>query len=163
MVRGDVQIGSGFPTQLQLYNRLGVNTEDIVTIKYADYGGVLYGNAVLASAKFISDNPQAVAAVPRATNRALKETIADPAAAVKYVMQRNPLLNDADELEKLKLVIEFMDTANTRRDGLGVISKLRLDNQVDDINLAFGLKTKPSSDLIFNSSFLPRASERRNR
>ena len=33
MVRGDVQLGSGFPTQLQIYNRLGVKTEDIVTIK----------------------------------------------------------------------------------------------------------------------------------
>ena len=163
MVRGDVQVGSGFPTQLQIYNRLGVKTEDIVTFKYADYGVDLYGNAVLASAKFINENPQAIAAVLRAINRALKETIADPAAAVKYVMQRNPLLNEADELEKLKLVMEFLDTANTRSDGLGSISKVRLDNQVDDINLAFGLKSKPSPDLIFNSSFLPRSADRRYR
>ncbi len=163
MVRGDVQVGSGFPTQLQIYNRLGVKTEDIVTFKYADYGVDLYGNAVLASAKFINENPQVIAAVLRAINRALKETIADPAAAVKYVMQRNPLLNEADELEKLKLVMEFMDTANTRSDGLGSISKVRLDNQVDDISLAFGLKSKPSPDLIFNSSFLPRSADRRYR
>ena len=163
MVRGDVQVGSGFPTQLQIYNRLGVKTEDIVTFKYADYGVDIYGNAVLASAKFINENPQAISGVLRAINRALKETIADPAAAVKYVMQRNPLLNEADELEKLKLVMEFMDTANTRSDGLGSISKVRLDNQVDDINLAFGLKSKPSPDLIFNSSFLPRSADRRYR
>ena len=163
MVRGDVQVGSGFPTQLQIYNRLGVKTEDIITFKYADYGVDLYGNAVLASAKFINDNPQAIAAVLRALNRAMKETIADPAAAVKFVMQRNPLLNEADELEKLKLVMEFMDTTNTRSDGLGSVNKLRLDNQVDDINLAFGLKSKPSSDLIFNSTFLPRVAERRYR
>ena len=163
MVRGDVQVGSGFPTQLQIYNRLGVKTEDIVTFKYADYGVDLYGNAVLASAKFINENPQAISAVLRAINRALKETIADPAAAVKYVVQRNPLLNETDELEKLKLVMEFMDTPNTRGDGLGSINKLRLDNQVDDINLAFGLKSKPSSDLIFNSTFLPRVAERRYR
>jgi ABC-type nitrate/sulfonate/bicarbonate transport system substrate-binding protein len=44
----------------------------------------LYGNAVLASAKFISENPQAIAAVLRALNRAMKDTIADPAAAVKF-------------------------------------------------------------------------------
>lgn len=30
-------------------------------------------------------------------------------------------------------------------------------------NLAFGLKSKPSSDLIFNSTFLPRVAERRDR
>jgi len=163
MVRGDVQLGSGFPTQLQIYNRLGVKTEDIVTLKYADFGVDLYGNAVLASAKFIAENPQAIAAVLRAINRAMKETIADPAAAVKFVMQRNPLLNEADELEKLRLVMEFMDTANTRADGLGVVKKLRLENQVDDINMAFGLKTKPSPDFIFNSGFLPRPADRRYR
>lgn len=163
MVRGDVQLGSGFPTQLQIYNRLGVKTEDIVTFKYADFGVDLYGNAVLASAKFINENPQAIAAVLRAINRAMKDTIADPAAAVKFVMQRNPLLNEADELEKLKLVMEFMDTANTRADGLGGVKKLRLENQVDDINLAFGLKTKPSPDFFFNSNFLPRPADRRYR
>ncbi|MBL8383036.1 MAG: ABC transporter substrate-binding protein [Burkholderiales bacterium] len=163
VVRGDVQVGSGFPTQLQIYNRLGVKTEDIVTLKYADFGVDLYGNAVLASARFLGENPQAVAAVLRAINRAMKDTIADPAAAVKFVMQRNPLLNEADELEKLKLVMEFMDTPNTRADGLGSIKKLRLDNQVDDINLAFGLKSKPSPDIIFSSAFLPRPAERRYR
>jgi hypothetical protein len=93
----------------------------------------------------------------------MKDTIADPAAAVKFVMQRNPLLNEADELEKLKLVMEFMDTANTRADGLGGVKKLRLENQVDDINVAFGLKTKPSPDFFFNSNFLPRPADRRYR
>ena len=163
MVRGDVQLGSGFPTQLQIYNRLGVKTEDIVTIKYADYGVDLYGNAVLASSKFIAEHPQAIAAVLRAINRGLKDTIADPAAAVKFVKERNPLLSEADELEKLKLVMEFMDTANTRADGLGSIRKLRLDNQVDDIASAFGMKSKPSPDNIFNSSFLPTTAQRRYR
>ena len=163
MVRGDVQLGSGFPTQLQIYNRLGVKTEDIVTIKYADYGVDLYGNAVLASSKFIAEHPQAIAAVLRAINRGLKDTIADPAAAVKFVKERNPLLSEADELEKLKLVMEFMDTANTRADGLESIRKLRLDNQVDDIASAFGMKSKPSPDNIFNSSFLPTTAQRRYR
>lgn len=163
VVRGDVQVGSGFPTQLQIYNRLGVKNEDMVTLKYADYGVDLYGNAVLASAKFIAENPQAVAAFLRGFNRALKEVITDPAASMRYVKERNPLLNEADELEKLRLVMEFMDTANTRADGLGSVKKLRLDNQVDDINMAFGLKSKPSPDIIFSSAFLPRPADRRYR
>lgn len=163
VVKGDVQVGSGFPTQLQIYNRLGVKSDDMVTLKYADYGVDLYGNAVLASAKFIAEQPQAVAAFLRAFNRGMKDVIADPAASMRYVKERNPVLNEADELEKLKLVMEFIDTANTRSDGLGSVKKLRLDNQVDDINMAFGLKSKPSPDLIFNSSYLPRPADRRYR
>lgn len=160
VVRGDVQLGSGYPTQVQIYRQLGVKTEDVVTIKYADYGVDLYGNAVFANVAFVEKNPQAVAAFLRALNRAMKDTIADPAAAVKAVMQRNPLLNEADELEKLKLIMEFIDTPNARADGLGSIRKLKLDNQVDDIVMAFGLKTRVSPDGIFNSSFLPARGER---
>ena len=43
------------------------------------------------------------------------------------------------------------------------IRKLRLDNQVDDIASAFGMKSKPSPDNIFNSSFLPTTAQRRYR
>ena len=159
-VRGDVDLGSGFPTQAQIYYRLGVKPEDLVMIRYADYGVDLYGNTLLATSKLIAENPQALTRFLRALNRGMKDTIADPAAATKAVIARNNLLNEADELEKLKLILEFVDTANTRSDGLGSIRKLRLENQVDDIYSAYGLKSKPSADLIFNSSFLPARSER---
>lgn len=161
VVRGDVDVGSGFPTQVQIYRRLGVKAEDIVMLKYADYGVDLYGNAVFASTKLVEENPAAVAAFLRALNRALKDTIADPAVAVKAVMARSPVLNEADELEKLKIIMEFMDTPNTRADGLGSVRRLKLDNQVDDVTMAFGLKTRVSPDGIFNSSFLPAGGERR--
>lgn len=155
VVRGDVEVGSGFPTQIQIYRRLGVPAGDVVMLKYADHGVDLYGNAVFASSRLVAENPKAIEAFLRALNRAMKDTIANPEAAVKAVMERNPLLNEADELEKLKLILEFMDTPNTRADGLGAIRKLKLDNQVDDIVTAFGLKTRVSPDGIFNSSFLP--------
>ncbi len=74
VVRGDVDVGSGFPTQVQIYRRLGVKAEDIVMLKYADYGVDLYGNAVFASTKLVEENPAAVAALLRALNRALKDT-----------------------------------------------------------------------------------------
>jgi NitT/TauT family transport system substrate-binding protein len=160
VVRGDVEVGSGFPTQIQIYRRLGVPGGDVVTLKYADYGVDLYGNAVFANSRLVAENPKAIEAFLRALNRAMKDTIANPDAAVKAVMQRNPLLNEADELEKLKLIMEFMDTPNTRVDGLGSIRKIKLDNQVDDIVMAFALKTRVSPDGIFNSSFLPPKGER---
>jgi NitT/TauT family transport system substrate-binding protein len=160
VVRGDVDAGSGFPTQIQIYRQLGIKPDDVVTLKYADYGVDLYGNAIFASSRLVAENPKAIEAFLRAFNRALKDTIANPDAAVKAVMQRNPLLNEADELEKLKLILEFMNTPNTRADGLGSIRKLKLDNQVDDVVMAFALKTRVSPDGIFNSSFLPPRGER---
>ena len=160
MVQGDVQMGSGYPANSQIYYALGVKPEELVMFKYADFGVDLYGNTMLATTRLINENPEALRKFLRALNRGMKDTIADPKGAIKYVMARNSLLKEDEELEKLNLIMEFYDTPNTRSDGLGAVRKARLDQQVDDVAVAFGLKTKPSPDLIFNSTFLPAKAER---
>jgi NitT/TauT family transport system substrate-binding protein len=121
----------------------------------------VYGNAILASSKFIEQNPKAVAGFLRAFNKSLKETIADPEAAIKYVKEREPIVDSAIELRRLKgYLAAFVVTPSVRSGGLGAVSKLRLDNQVDDVAKAFNLKSPPSSDVLFNSMFLPPSSER---
>ena len=52
-------------------------------------------------------------------------------------------------------------TPNAKADGIGSINKVKLENQVDDVVGAFGLKNKPSADLLFNSNFLPPRGDRR--
>ena len=75
--------------------------------------------------------------------------------------EREPIVDVAVETRRLKEYLDrFVVTAVTRSDGLGAINKLRLDTQVDDVARAFALKTPPSSDAIFNSSFLPPRAER---
>jgi hypothetical protein len=96
----------------------------------------------------------------RASNRALVDTIADPAEAVKYVKQFDPLVDEARELQKLRLTLRAIDTETARSGGLGAINKVALETQVDDVTAAFGLKTKPNADLIFNSDFLPPRGDR---
>jgi ABC-type nitrate/sulfonate/bicarbonate transport system substrate-binding protein len=138
----------------------GVREEDIVMFRYVDYGVKLYGNAILASKKLIDENPKALAAFVRASNRALVDTIADPAEAIKYNKQFDPLIDESRELTKLKLTLRSIDTPGARSGGLGAINKVALENQVDEVTAAFGLKTKPNADLIFNSDFLPPRQER---
>jgi NitT/TauT family transport system substrate-binding protein len=160
VARGELTAATGFEVnRLNLVAR-GVKEEEIVMFRYADYGVKLYGNAILASKKLIDENPKALAAFVRASNRALVDTIADPAEAVKYVKQFDPLVEDARELQKLRLTLRAIDTATARSSGLGAINKVALETQVDDVTAAFGLKAKPNPDLIFNSDFLPPRQER---
>jgi NitT/TauT family transport system substrate-binding protein len=160
VARGELTAATGFEVnRLNLIAR-GVKEEEIVMFRYADYGVKLYGNAILASKKLIDENPKALAAFVRASNRALVDTIADPAEAVKYVKQFDPLVEDARELQKLRLTLRAIDTATARSSGLGAINKVALETQVDDVTAAFGLKAKPNPDLIFNSDFLPPRQER---
>jgi len=162
MVRGQIDVATGFqPSSMLSAIAAGAKEEDIGILYYKDYGVKVYGNAILASSKFIEQNPKAVAAFVRAFNRALKESIANPEEAIKYVKEKEPIVDTAVELRRWKAYMgAFIVTPNIRSVGLGAVSKLRLDTQVDDVAKAFNLKTPPSSDVIFNSQFLPARGDR---
>ena len=160
VARGDADASAGFELHKLTLIARGVREEDIVTFRLADYGFNLYGNAILVSTKMISENPKAVAAFVRASNRALIDTIANPAEAIRYNKEFDPLIDERLELEKLKITLRAINTDFARANGLGALNKLALETQVDEVSAAFNLKTKPNADLIFNSSFLPSKSER---
>ena len=162
MVRGQIDVATGFmPSSMLSAIAAGAKEEDIGVFYYKDYGVKVYGNAILATGRFIEQNPKAVAAFLRAFNKSLKEAIANPEEAIKYVKEREPIVDSALELRRLKGALgSFVVTPSVKSNGLGAVSKLRLDTQVDDVAKAFGLKTPPSSDVIFSSMFLPSRSER---
>jgi NitT/TauT family transport system substrate-binding protein len=160
LINGDCEIISGFLSiPIDLMTR-GVKEDDIVTIPVADYGIHYYGNTLLVSQKLIEGNPKAVAGLVRAFNRALKEMLADPAASVKYLKQREPLVDESMEVRRTRMVMPGMLTQNVRANGLGGIDPARLQKQVDQVSQAYGLANPPSQERLFNARFLPPQSER---
>jgi NitT/TauT family transport system substrate-binding protein len=160
VVRGDAEATTGFELNRLTLIARGVKDEDIVVFRYADAGVKLFSNVILASSKLIAENPKALEAFLRATNAALKDTIANPEEAIKANKTFDPIIEEAVELQKLKIMLRSINTAYAHDNGLGALRKLDLESQVDDVAAAFALKTKPNADLIFNSSFLPPKSER---
>lgn len=163
MARGEADgLTAFFATGLLNLNARGVKTEDIGWFKFGDMGiHNLYGNCVMASTRMIAEKPAAVAAFVRAFNRGFKEVVAKPEEAMQYAKARDPLINEKTEVERLKLALQDIATPNARADGFGSIRKAKLESQVDAVSTAYKLKSRPSPDLFFNSSFLPAASARR--
>ena len=62
--------------------------KDFRWISYADAGLDLYSNGVMVSPKFDREKPDAVKGLVRAINRALKECVASPDAAIAEVWMR---------------------------------------------------------------------------
>ena len=159
MVRGDVDAATYFhDSAISLFARM--KAEELSVLKYADAGVNLYGNAILASSRLIVENPKLVAAFLRATNRAIMETIANPAPSIAAMRQREPILDEKVELERWGITAQYVAAPDTRSHGVGDIRKLTLEQQVDEVADVFGLKTKPSADAIFNTAMLPARSER---
>lgn len=162
LARGQVDAITGFvATSVISLNEAGVKDEDIAFFNYKDFGVKVYGNAILANERFIKENPKAVAGFLRAYNKALKDTIANPEEGIKCLKQREPIIVDAVEVKRLKSMIEnYVATPNAKSSGLGAFNKIRLEQQVDDVVAAFGLKVRPDTEMLFDSSFLPPRSER---
>jgi NitT/TauT family transport system substrate-binding protein len=161
LVRGEVDAITGYHfSGLLSINARGVKDEDVVMFKYTDYNVPLYGNVIFASPKFIAEHPKAVAGFLRAVNRAIKEVYANPGAAIKYVKAHDAVIDEAIELKRLKLALEYIVTPATRSSGLGGFNKVRLEQGLEAVQWGFGLKNKVNLDLILNSSFLPSSAER---
>jgi ABC-type nitrate/sulfonate/bicarbonate transport system substrate-binding protein len=159
MVRGDVDAATYFhDSAVSLFARMKM--DELSVLKYSDAGVDLYGNAILASSRLIVENPKLVAAFLRATNRAIMETIANPAPSIAAMRQREPILDEKVELERWGITAQYVAAPDTRSHGVGDIRKLTLEQQVDEVAEVFGLKTKPSADAIFNTAMLPARSER---
>jgi ABC-type nitrate/sulfonate/bicarbonate transport system substrate-binding protein len=159
VVRGDVDGATYFhDSAVSLFARMKL--DDLSVLEYTSAGVNLYGNALLASNAMTTQNPAAVAGFLRATNRAIHESMADPAAAIAATKLREPILNEAVELERWRITRQYIAAADTRRHGLGDVFKRTLEQQVDEVVDVFGLKVRPGVEGVFNRAMLPAQRDR---
>lgn len=151
----DAIVGSSFAAFVDLKDR-SVQPEDIVVLLMADYGLSLYGAAILASAKFQKDNPEAIRAFLRAYVRGLQDTIANPAAAVESMLPRMQGARKEVELERLQIVL----TQNIRKfdpkaDTVGGVDPIRFAGSIEQLGTAYTYKNKLKPEDIFDAQYLP--------
>lgn len=128
---------------------------------YADHGIDLYSNGVMVSPKLAHEKPEAVKGLLRAINRALRETIGDPQAAIDLLATEEPLLNKEIELRRLIYVYgSLIDTPKARELGIGDVDDERLKSSIAIVSSAFELSKQPDAAQVFDHGFLPPRAER---
>ncbi|WP_191061104.1 ABC transporter substrate-binding protein [Geminicoccus harenae] len=163
LLQGEVDVISGyyFSVMLKLAD-MGVDPRGVVVMLYKDHGLDFYGNAVIASERFIAEQPDAVAAFNRAVARAMQDLMADPYGVIEMVHAHHPHI-DA-ELEKQRLTLALAVNILTTRvwnDGFGDVDPARLARSIDQLAGALSLEQKPTVDMVWTDRFLPAPSARR--
>jgi NitT/TauT family transport system substrate-binding protein len=117
LAEGKVDAITGFSFSMY-YNLLqkGLKPEDIKTMLMADYGLVLYGNAIMVNPDYAKANPKLVAGFVRGTIKGVLDTIKDPDTAIKSVLARNETADATIELDRLKMSL---------RDAVGESQRVR--------------------------------------
>jgi NitT/TauT family transport system substrate-binding protein len=162
LMRGQVDAAFSFRTAIYMDNKLsgGNPDKDLRFIAYEDHGLDLYSNAIIASRKLVTENPEAVRGFLRALNRGIKDTIADPEAAVQAVMKREPLLKPEIERERLQsMFINDMNAAEAAKIGLGDVDDARLQRTIKIVVDSNGLPRTPAPNEVFDRRFLPASAD----
>lgn len=161
LVRGDIDAITGFTfTSLLNLEARGVKAADVAVMPFADNGVKLYGNAIIASAKLVRENPEAVRAFLKAFSKGAKEVMANPGAAIAYVKERDGIVNTALETRRLQLAIDtVINTADARGEGFGQVSPTRMALMASQISDVYATKTRVNPETLWNGRFLPPVAE----
>ncbi len=139
----------------------GMGADQLRAFRFSEFGVHSYGNGIVAAAKSMTDTPDAMRAFVKASTRGWIDAIAEPRAAAAALKERDPLTDEAIELERLQLIVETtMNTPATRRNGWGAATPDRLQATIDETVAAFGLSSRIGIADMWTDRFLPTAAER---
>jgi NitT/TauT family transport system substrate-binding protein len=163
LIRGDVDISALF-TATSYMNLVAIKQDpekDFRWIYYSDGGLDLYSNGIMVSQKLAKEKPEAVKGLVRAINKAMKDCLASPDAAIELLAKQEPLLNK--EIEKRRLVYvakTLIATPEAAELGVGDMKDARMSDAIATIKDAYELPKAPSVDSVFSRAFLPAKADR---
>ncbi len=162
LAQGDVHAITGYAFSSFINLKANaVPEEDISVLLMRNYGLDLYGNVIIVNPGFAKSNPDAVKGFLRATVKGFQAAIADPASAVKHVVNHNDVAREEVELERLQMAIDQnIVTDEVRQNGIGGVDMDRLERSIDQIALTYDFTARPNGADIFDGSFLPAAEDR---
>lgn len=164
LLRGQVDASAVFSVTSYM-NLVAQNLDpekDIRWFHYADHGIELYSNGILVSPQLIKDKPQVVAGLVRAVHKGLRDTIANPDAAIDALAKREPLINKALEKRRLEYALKtVVFTPEVAAAGVGDVNDERLKRSVAQLAGVFELPRQPAPAEVFDRRFLPPLAERK--
>jgi NitT/TauT family transport system substrate-binding protein len=151
----DAVTGFSYLSAINLKDR-GVPADDLVVLKFSDYGCESYGFAVIVNPALAATKPEAVKGFVRAVIGGTHLAIKEPAKAIEQVVNRMDGGSRDLELERLRAIIrDNILTGEVRRNGLGGIDEARFERSIDQIAEEFKFRKRPAGTDVFDGSFLP--------
>lgn len=159
MLRGETDGTFGYESTITAaLITAGLPTSRVRFLPYRTLVPDLYGSALMVSRRLTQTSPALVAGLVRAVNRGVRDTIADPAAALAALTRRAPSANLAAERARLDLTLRGeMAHPEGARLGLGAIDAERFRRGVALLCTSKRLARTPAVDEIVSTAFpIPR-------
>jgi NitT/TauT family transport system substrate-binding protein len=158
MIRGDID-GAFVFTSTSWFNLIANRQDpanDYNWFNFEDYGMDLYSNGLMVSRELLAENPEAVAGLVRAVNKATMEVAANQDSSVEAIMAFDNLVDPELELARLEFALtNLMNAPEVTEIGMGDLVDERLTRSIEIVAKGYGLERLPEASEIFDRSFLP--------
>lgn len=158
MIRGDIDDAFVF-TSTSWFNLIANRQDpanDYNWFNFEDYGMDLYSNGLMVSRAMLAENPEAVAGLVRAVNKATMEVAANQDSSVEAIMAFDNLVNPELERARLEFALtNLMNAPEVTEIGMGDLVDERLTRSIEIVAKGYGLDRLPEASEIFDRSFLP--------
>ncbi|KQB97409.1 hypothetical protein AL073_00165 [Loktanella sp. 1ANDIMAR09] len=158
MIRGDID-GAFVFTSTSWFNLIANRQDpanDYNWFNFEDYGMDLYSNGLMVSRELLAGNPEAVAGLVRAVNKATMEVAANQDSSVEAIMAFDNLIDPELERARLEFALtNLMNAPEVSEIGMGDLVDERLTRSIEIVAKGYGLDRLPEASEIFDRSFLP--------
>ena len=133
----------------------GVPADEVVMLRFSEYGAPLYGSALIVKPAWAAANPEAVTAIIGCVAEGIAATMKNPVAAIDALYKRDPLADKKIEMERMQLSIDWsIATPWVRQNGMSAIDPKRLSKSMEDVAAAFEIPVPPNSE-VYTDRYLP--------
>ena len=124
---------------------------------YADFGIDTMGDGIAANLDTIRTNPKLVAGFVRGTLKAYRYALANPEEAIASLAKVAPSIKRDVELEKLKATARLLESADTKKNGIGYSAKEKwVATQALMAQYGGLAKTVDDVSVYYTNEFLPK-------
>lgn len=160
LVRGSVDAISGAAFTVYMGSKAGgLKDDNIVMLRYPEYGVSLYGTALVAKPSFAAANAKALTSMVECIAQGMAKSIQDPESAIDALLKREPLTDRKIEMERMRLSFDWsIATPWVRKHGMSQIDPVRMNKSLVEVGTALDIATPNAKD-VYTDAYLPARSK----
>jgi NitT/TauT family transport system substrate-binding protein len=128
--------------------------KEVVEALFADYGLDLYSNGIITQESRLTKNPNQVKRFVRASLKGLAYGVEHPDEAMKTFIKKVPSVSATLARAHLNINNRHLVTAETKKTGIGVMLKERMQVLLDTTTKYVPMKRKPALNEIYTNDYI---------
>ncbi|MBI4492145.1 MAG: ABC transporter substrate-binding protein [Chloroflexi bacterium] len=151
--QGSYEFYTSWPTYVRGARK---QNEEATVLLYAEWGLDMYNNGIVVHEDLLKNETSMVKEVLQALGEGIVWAAQNPDEANTMTLKYNPALDKETSREELQIALDFLLVDEVKKNGVGTMSKDKMQQTLDLVQDNFELKRKVALDEIWTAEFAPK-------